>query len=172
MKVIRLCIQEFISGCLFCSIDWHICIYASQLPQWLSRWRICLQWRRHRRCRFNPWVKKIPWRRKWQPCPVFLPKKSPGQRSLGGLESKRSQKVKKTEQLSTQFLPNLHSSFLYLCSMFWNQRPPALLFFLRLLCLFGGLWDSMLTVVWIFYIWKKIHWNFNKNCIESLNCFG
>ena len=113
MKVIRLCIQEFISGCLFCSIDWHICIYASQLPQWLSRWRICLQWRRHRRCRFNPWVKKIPWRRKWQPCPVFLPKKSPGQRSLGGLESKRSQKVKKTEQLSTHFLPNLHSSCLY-----------------------------------------------------------
>ena len=31
---------------------------------------------------FDPWVRKIPWRRKWQPTPVFLPKKSHGQRSL------------------------------------------------------------------------------------------
>ena len=33
---------------------------------------------------FNPWVRKIPWRRKWQPTPVFLPGKSHGQRSLEG----------------------------------------------------------------------------------------
>ena len=32
---------------------------------------------------FNPWVGKIPWRRKWQPIPVFLPGKSHEQRSLG-----------------------------------------------------------------------------------------
>ena len=32
--------------------------------------------------RFNPWVKKIPWRRKWQLTPVFLPEESHGQRSL------------------------------------------------------------------------------------------
>ena len=32
--------------------------------------------------RFYPWVQKIPWRRKWQPTPVFLPGKSHGQRSL------------------------------------------------------------------------------------------
>ena len=37
-----------------------------------------------RRCRFDPWVRKIPWRRKWQPTPVFLPKKLHGQRSLAG----------------------------------------------------------------------------------------
>ena len=40
-----------------------------------------------RRCRFNPWVGKIPWRRKWQPTPVFLPRKSHGQRSLVGNSS-------------------------------------------------------------------------------------
>ena len=34
------------------------------LPQWLSRLRICLQCRRHRRRAFNSWVRKIPWRRK------------------------------------------------------------------------------------------------------------
>ena len=37
-----------------------------------------------RRCRFDPWVGKIPWRRNWQPIPVFLPGKSHGQRSLVG----------------------------------------------------------------------------------------
>ena len=34
------------------------------------------------RCGFNPWVRKIPWRRKWQPTPVFLPGKSHEHRSL------------------------------------------------------------------------------------------
>ena len=36
------------------------------------------------RCGFNPWVRKIPWRRKLQPTPVFLPGESHGQRSLAG----------------------------------------------------------------------------------------
>ena len=40
------------------------------------------QCRRHKRCWFNPWAGKIPWRRVWQPIPVFLPGKSHGQRSL------------------------------------------------------------------------------------------
>ena len=34
------------------------------------------------RPRFDSWVRKIPWRRKWQPTPVFLPRKSHGWRSL------------------------------------------------------------------------------------------
>ena len=33
---------------------------------------------------FDPWVGKIPWRRAWQLPSVFLPGKSPGQRSLAG----------------------------------------------------------------------------------------
>ena len=37
-----------------------------------------------RRCRFSPWVRKIPWRRKWQPISVFLPGKLHGERSLVG----------------------------------------------------------------------------------------
>ena len=31
------------------------------------------QCRRHKRQGFHPWVRKIPWMRKWQPTPVFLP---------------------------------------------------------------------------------------------------
>ena len=33
---------------------------------------------------FNPWVRKVPWKRKWQPTPVFLSGKSYGHRSLVG----------------------------------------------------------------------------------------
>ena len=33
---------------------------------------------------FNPWVRKIPWRRAWQPTPILLPGKPHGQRSLVG----------------------------------------------------------------------------------------
>ena len=36
------------------------------------------------RHRLDPWVGKMPWRRKWQPTPVFLPGESHGQRSLAG----------------------------------------------------------------------------------------
>ena len=36
---------------------------------------------------FHSWVRKIPWRRKWQPTPAFAPGKSHGQRSLVGLQS-------------------------------------------------------------------------------------
>ena len=56
-------------------------IGASLVAQWL---RIHLQCRSHERCRFSPWVGKIPWRRKRQPTPVFLPGESHGQRSLVG----------------------------------------------------------------------------------------
>ena len=37
-----------------------------------------------RRHEFKTWVRKIPWRRRWQPTPVFLPGKSHGQRNLSG----------------------------------------------------------------------------------------
>ena len=43
--------------------------------------------RQCQRCKshgLDPWVGKIPWRRKWQPTPVFLPGESHGQRSLAG----------------------------------------------------------------------------------------
>ena len=42
------------------------------------------QGRRCRKRRFDYRVRKIPWRRKWQPTPVFFPGKSHGQRSLAG----------------------------------------------------------------------------------------
>ena len=53
---------------------------------------ICLQCGRPR---FNPWVRKIPWRRKWQPTPVRLPGKSYGwMEEPGRLQSMGSQRVR------------------------------------------------------------------------------
>ena len=44
-------------------------------------WRVHLQ---YSWSRFNPRVRKIPWRRAWEPTPVFLSGESHGQRSLVG----------------------------------------------------------------------------------------
>ena len=62
------------------------------LPQWLSGEKSTCQCRRNR---FNPWVRKIPWRRVWQPTPVFLPGESPWTAEPGGLQSMGSQSVRR-----------------------------------------------------------------------------
>ena len=52
--------------------------------------------RRGRSCKrswFDSWVRKIPWRWKWPPIPVFLPRKSHAQKELGGLQSTEMQRV-------------------------------------------------------------------------------
>ena len=63
--------------------------------------------RRHKRCGFNPWVRKIPWRRKWQPTPVSMHGKSHGQRCLVGYCPWGCQESDTTEQA--------HVSFSFLC---------------------------------------------------------
>ena len=71
---------------------------------WLaSWWRICLQCGRPR---LKPWVGKIPWRRAWQPTPVFLPGESRGQRSLVGYSPWVLNESDTTERLHFHFLPS------------------------------------------------------------------
>ena len=53
-----------------------------------------------RRPGFNPWVRKIPWRRKWQPTPVFLPGESHGQRGLVGYSPWGCKESDTTERLN------------------------------------------------------------------------
>ena len=62
--------------------------------------KICLQWRRPR---FESWVGKIPWRRKWQSTPVLLPGKSHGQRSLVGYSPWGRKESDTTERLYFTF---------------------------------------------------------------------
>ena len=83
-------------------IEW----VASQVAQWE---RVCLQYRRLRRHGFNPWVGKIPWRRKWQPTPVFLPRESHEQRSLAGYSPRGRKKMDMTEWQSREYSVVQHS---------------------------------------------------------------
>ena len=62
----------------------HFIVQQTGLSRWLSGKESACQCRRCKRCRFSPWLGKIPWRRKWQPTPLPLPGKSQGQRSLVG----------------------------------------------------------------------------------------
>ena len=67
----------------------------------------CLRWysvcRQCGRPKFNPWVRKISWRRKWQPTPVLLPEKSYGQRSLVGYSPWGRKESDMTERLHFHF---------------------------------------------------------------------
>ena len=50
---------------------------------------------------FDPWVGKIPWRRAWQPTPVFSPGEFHRQRSLAGYSPWGRKEWDTTEVLST-----------------------------------------------------------------------
>ena len=66
-----------------------------RLPSWHNGKESAHQRKRHG---FNPWLGMIPWSRKWQLAPVFLPGKFHGQRSLVG---HGVTELDMTEQLST-----------------------------------------------------------------------
>ena len=70
--------------------------------------------RRLRRHGFNPWVRKIPWRRKWQPTPVFLPGESYRQRSLVGCNPGGHKESDTTEQVTLSFSLYVHILNIYL----------------------------------------------------------
>ena len=100
--------------------NWLLVPSKFGLPWWHSGKESACQWKRCRKCGFDLWVGKIPWRRKWKPTPVFLLGESHGQRSL----TARVQEVSEsgmTDQLSmharpsklaTRFLSRNHSSYL------------------------------------------------------------
>ena len=72
------------------------------LPKWLSNKESACQCRRCKRHRFDPWVGKIPWRKKWKPTLVLLPGKFHGQRSLVGYSPWGHKEADMTERLSVR----------------------------------------------------------------------
>ena len=52
---------------------------------------------------FDPWIGKMPWRRAWQPTPVFLPGESPWTEEPGGLQSVKLQRVAHNERLNNNY---------------------------------------------------------------------
>ena len=82
------------------TINYHLLISKDAPPRWLSDKESVCQYRRCRRCGFDPWVRKIPWRRTWQPSPVFLPGKSQGESGLVGYSPWDRKELDTTELLS------------------------------------------------------------------------
>ena len=74
---------------------------VESMDRWFSGKESTCQYRRLRRLGFNPWVGNIPWRRKWEPAPVFLPGKLQGQRTLVGCSPWSRKKLDTTEHTPT-----------------------------------------------------------------------
>ena len=58
---------------------------------------------------FNLWAGKIPWRRKWQPTPVFLHGESHGQRSLAGYSPWGGKESDTTKRLNSNNIVSMRS---------------------------------------------------------------
>ena len=111
-----------------------------RLPRWLSGKESACQCRRRRRRGFDPWVGKIPWRRKWQPTLVFLPGESHGWRNLVGYRPWGCKELDMTKWLSTH--TGKDKTFFCTFIQFPLFLPPASgnhkydLFFCEFVCLF------------------------------------
>ena len=81
------------------------------IPRWLRGKESACQYRRHG---FSLWVRKIPWRRQWQPTPVFSAGKSCGQRTRVGYSPWDHRESNTTEGLSTVILALGLVSFLHM----------------------------------------------------------
>ena len=85
------------------------------------------QCKSHRSCGFDPWVGKIPWSRKWQPTPVFLPGESPRTEEPGGLQSKGLKRG--GHDWATEHMQNNSNSnkitFLSRPKKLWSLTPAA-----------------------------------------------
>ena len=68
--------------------------FSRGFPGGTSVKELTCQCRRHKKQEFSPWVGKIPWRRAWQPIPIFLPGESPRTEESGGLQSVGLQRIR------------------------------------------------------------------------------
>ena len=74
------------------------------------------QCKRHKKWRFNPWVGKLPWRRKRHPTPVLLPGESHGQRSPVGRRPRGRKESDTTEQRGTAHVTASHCRVGFCCT--------------------------------------------------------
>ena len=82
-------------------------IFNLGLPSDTSGKEPICQCRRHKRHRFDPWVRKIPWKRAWQPTPVLLPGESQGHRSLLGYSAQYHKESDTTDETQHTYIFNL-----------------------------------------------------------------
>ena len=109
--------------------DMYTLSWASQVAQWVKDPPAVQETEEMQAdaCRIDPRVRKIPWRRKWQPTPLFLPGESHGQRNLEGYSPWSCKESDTTEQLSTHsthsfvFYQRQSQSFIYYSHLVKSQ---------------------------------------------------
>ena len=79
-------------------------------PRWCSGKESSCQCRRHNRGRFNSWVRKIPWSRRWQPTLESLPETFHGQKSLSGYSLVGCKELDTTEHICTYLCTPLYAT--------------------------------------------------------------
>ena len=94
---------------------------ASPVARW-PRIHLSMQ-EMYRRPGFIPWVRKIPWRKKWQPTLVFLPGESQGQMSLHGVAKSQTQLSTHNTRTWTFNIYDLMSLDHFLFSMAHGPSP-------------------------------------------------
>ena len=96
----------------------------------------------------NPWIRKIPWRRKWQPTPLLLPGKFHGRRSLVGYSPWGRKELDTTEQLHLNvfLLPYLLRKYLVCCI------KGIILEFFPLYCVVYKAFDQLLLCLCILWL--------------------
>ena len=106
--------------------NWGSLVYLDGFPWWCSGKDSVCQCRRQKGLGFDLWVSKIPWRRKWQPTPVFLPGKSCGQKSLVGYSLRGCKESNTSEHACTTYTRYnwlfLNSGILELHHLFWEEN--------------------------------------------------
>ena len=95
--------SSFVSLPIQCSANYKTFSTLLWLPRWCSGKESAYQCRRYKRRRFIPSVWKIPWSKKWQSTPAFLPGKFHGQRSLIGYNPWGCKESDTTERLHFTF---------------------------------------------------------------------
>ena len=114
-----------------------VCTNPSFYLWWLRWQRICLQCRRPG---FDPWVGKIPWKRKWWFTPIFLPEKVPWTEEPGRLQSMGLQRVR--DELATK----QQVSKCYQILRSWDSRKHL-----------QGLIDSYQSIGWVNVLHQDCH---------------
>ena len=80
---------------------------------------------RRKRCRFDSWVGNIPWRKKWQPTPVFLPGEFHGQRSLVGYSPQGHTELEKTEATQHACVLRVGTTKTLLLQLLWLRNTTS-----------------------------------------------
>ena len=123
---------------------------------------------------FDPWVRKIPWRRKWQPTSVILPRKIPWTEEPSRLQPMGSKKSDMTERLNNHNCLNILYNYNHIHmythththththTFSWFKINVAFLYTVSFLSFTGNYFLILPSLLW--------HWHFLKSLGKFVKC--